>query len=158
PPLIALRRTGDEIERRFGWDAWHAQAEPRWTVIRSIKRYLENAGPETLLEVDGITVSITQLLDGVVAALVQALRARFDDKPLEAMLGVPANANSNQRFLTVEAFRRGGFEVLGLLNEPSAASIEFGHKHHGSSGRILVYDLGGGTFDVSLVEKDQQTH
>jgi molecular chaperone DnaK (HSP70) len=158
PPLVALRQTGDEIERRFGWDAWHAQAEPRWTIIRSIKRYLENAGPETLLEADGITIPITELLDGVVAALAQALRARFPDKPLEAMLGVPANANSNQRFLTVEAFRRGGFEVLGLLNEPSAASIEYGHKHEGSSGRILVYDLGGGTFDVSLVEKDQQTH
>ena len=47
---------------------------------------------------------------------------------LEVMLGVPANANSNQRFLTAEAFRQAGFHVLGLLNEPSAASIEFGHR------------------------------
>ncbi len=67
------------------------------------------------------------------------------------MLGVPANANSNQRFLTVEAFRCAGFSVLGVLNEPSAASIEFGHRQR-VAGRILVYDLGGGTFDVSLVE------
>ena len=73
------------------------------------------------------------------------------------MLGVPANANSNQRFLTVEAFRRAGFSVLGLLNEPSAASIEFGHRQK-TTGRILVYDLGGGTFDVSLVELDAGTH
>ena len=43
---------------------------------------------------------------------------------LEVMAGVPANANSNQRFLTVEAFQRAGFQVLGLLNEPSAAAIE----------------------------------
>ena len=73
------------------------------------------------------------------------------------MLGVPANANSNQRFLTVDAFRRAGFSVLGLLNEPSAASIEFGHRQR-FAGRILVYDLGGGTFDVSLVELDAGTH
>ena len=45
------------------------------------------------------------------------------------MLGVPANANSNQRFLTVEPFQRAGFQVLGLLNEPSAASIEYGHRN-----------------------------
>ena len=69
----------------------------------------------------------------------------------------PANANSNQRFLTVDAFRRAGFTVLGLLNEPSAASIEFGHRQR-ITGTILVYDLGGGTFDVSLVELDARTH
>jgi molecular chaperone DnaK (HSP70) len=70
---------------------------------------------------------------------------------------VPANANSNQRFLTVDGFRRAGFSVVGLLNEPSAASIEFGHRQS-ITGRILVYDLGGGTFDASLVELDARTH
>ena len=111
PPLVALR--GDR--RRYGWEAWAAQAEPEWTVVRSLKRILEDAGPETRIEVDGVRHALLDLLGGLVAALRQAL-------PLEAheiMLGVPANANSNQRFLTVEAFRRAGFEVLGLLNEPS---------------------------------------
>ena len=46
PPLVAMRG----MERRFGWDAWHAQEDPSWTIIRSLKRYLEDAGPETLLE------------------------------------------------------------------------------------------------------------
>ena len=82
---------------------------------------------------------------------------------LEVMLGVPANANSNQRFLTAEAFRQAGFRVLGLLNEPSAASIEFGHREraaHAENARrqILVYDLGGGTFDASLVELAGNEH
>ena len=54
-------------------------------------------------------------------------------EPLEVMLGVPANANSNQRFLTAEAFRAAGFQVLGMLNEPSAASIEFGHREPGAA-------------------------
>ena len=50
---------------------------------------------------------------------------------LQAMLGVPANANSNQRFLTQEAARAAGFEVLGLLNEPSAAAVEFARRNSG---------------------------
>ena len=79
------------------------------------------------------------------------------------MIGVPANANSNQRFLTTEAFRAAGFTVLGMLNEPSAASVEFGHRERASAlnrpgGLLLVYDLGGGTFDASLVEMEDDTH
>src|SRR6266404_2487129 len=154
PPFVALR--GNEC--RFGWDAWNTQGEAGWTVVRSLKSYLEDAGPQTIFEADGIRVPISQLMSSLVGALRDALRARFGAaEPLEAMLGVPANANSNQRFLTVEAFRRAGFSVLGLLNEPSAASIEFGHRQR-SSGRILVYDLGGGTFDVSVVELDANIH
>ncbi len=152
PPLVAIRGS----ERRYGWDAravqgGHAQGEPGWVVLRSLKRYLEDAGPETRLEVGSETIPLVDLLQGVVGA-------KKADEPLEIMLGVPANANSNQRFLTVDAFRRAGFVVLGLLNEPSAASIEYGHKQREAKGRILIYDLGGGTFDVSLVEKDEKTH
>jgi molecular chaperone DnaK (HSP70) len=154
PPLVALR--GDE--RRYGWDAWHAQGEPEWTVVRSLKRYLEEAGPETLLDAGGSTVSLAELTQGLLGQLHRELSQHFGEKELmEIMLGVPANANSNQRFLTVDAFRRAGFSVLGLLNEPSAASIEFGHRQS-FVGRLLVYDLGGGTFDASLVELDEKAH
>ncbi len=155
PPLVALRGT----ERRFGWDAWHAQDDPSWTIIRSLKRYLEDAGPETILEAGGASVPLADLMHGLLHALHQELIANFGDAPRNSkvVLGVPANANSNQRFLTVDAFRRAGFSVLGLVNEPSAASIEFGHRQR-VTGTILVYDLGGGTFDVSLVELDARMH
>jgi molecular chaperone DnaK (HSP70) len=154
PPLVALRGT----ERRFGWDAWHAQDDPSWTIIRSLKRYLEDAGPETILEAGGASVPLAELMHGLLCALHRDLAANFGDaEKFEVVLGVPANANSNQRFLTVDAFRRAGFSVLGLLNEPSAASIEFGHRQR-VTGTILVYDLGGGTFDVSLVELDSRMH
>src|SRR5713226_9907953 len=103
PSLVALR--GSKF--RFGWDAWNAQGDPGWTVVKSLKRYLENAGPETCVAVGGTVVPLGDLLHGLVDALRQALLARFgESEPLEAMLGVPANANSNQRFLTVDAFRR----------------------------------------------------
>src|SRR5215472_7409646 len=154
PPLVALRG----CERRFGWDAWHAQGDTSWTVIRSLKRYLEDSGPHTMLEAGEGSVSLAELTHGLLSALYESLSAHFGAKEeLEVILGVPANANSNQRFLTVEGFRRAGFSVLGLLNEPSAASIEFGHRQR-ITGRILVYDLGGGTFDASLVELDERTH
>ncbi len=154
PPLVALR--GEE--RRYGWEAWHMQAESDWTVVRSLKRYLEDAGPQTLLEAGGVTVALADLMHGLLAEMHKQIREHVGARePLEIMLGVPANANSNQRFLTVDAFKRAGFSVLGLLNEPSAASIEFGHRQK-FVGRLLVYDLGGGTFDASLVKLDQKTH
>lgn len=79
------------------------------------------------------------------------------NEPLEAMVAVPAHATTRQRFLTLEAFHRAGFEVLGLLNEPTAAAIEFARRHLGMiQGRspkryVVVYDLGGGTFDSAAV-------
>src|SRR5271170_6173943 len=154
PPLIAIKSD----QRRFGWDAYAMQGEPGWAMVRSLKRYLEDAGPQTQLDLGGMLVPLTELMSGLIGALRQALIGRFgESEPLEVVLGVPANANSNQRFLTVDAFRRAGFSVLGLLNEPSAASIEFGHRQH-VTGRILVYDLGGGTCDVSLVEISAGLH
>src|SRR5215469_1110483 len=122
PPLIAL---GKE-ERLYGWDAWNTQSDPRFTVIRSIKRLLKQAGPNTGLTLGGETFLIQDLITELVLALRRHLRKgstlQVDrSEPLEAMIGVPANANSNQRFLTAEAFRAAGFQVLGMLNEPSAA-------------------------------------
>lgn len=154
PSLIAMRG-GDVC---FGWDAWQAQTQPDWTVLRSVKRNLENSGPGTRLVIGDREFLLADLLGGLTKSLFAALRRHFGPhEPLEAMLGVPANANGNQRFLTIEAFQNAGFQVLGLLNEPSAAAIEFGHRQK-MKGRLLVYDLGGGTFDVSLVELEEGVH
>jgi molecular chaperone DnaK (HSP70) len=164
PPLVAVRG-GDRL---YGWHAWQVQAEPGWTVVRSVKRLLEEAGPETRIQIGDQTIPMDRLLAELVGAFRDCLLNGSNlpvsgSEPLEVMLGVPAHAHSNQRFLTVEAFRQAGFEVLGLLNEPSAASIEFGHgnrktRSSGESSRILVYDLGGGTFDASLVDLGETDH
>ena len=160
PPLVAFR--GEQ--RLYGWDAWAAQANPEYTVVRSLKRTLEEAGPATLIDVDGAEYPVSRILEEMARALRQALIENSslpgkDRARLEAVLGIPANAHSNQRFLTADAFQRAGFHVLGLLNEPSAASIEFGHGAVGKELRkILVYDLGGGTFDASLVEVHDRLH
>jgi actin-like ATPase involved in cell morphogenesis len=77
--------------------------------------------------------------------------------PLPAMVAVPANASTRQRYLTLEAFRRVGFLVQGQVNEPTAAAIEYAHREPAAlSPRspkryVVVYDLGGGTFDSAAV-------
>jgi molecular chaperone DnaK len=162
PSSVAIRGG----ERFDGWDAYDKQGDESWTVIRSIKRLLEDAGPQTLLDLGEQQLKLAGLLDGLTTALLAALHQRSNlhmgsGEALQIVLGVPAHANSNQRFLTVESFRNAGFEVLGVLNEPSAASIEFGHRQRQSKTSpetILVYDLGGGTFDASLVTLDENVH
>ena len=149
PSLVAVRGN----ERRYGWQAWACQTSPEWTMIRSLKRLLADAGPNTLLLLGDQAVPLIVVL----REMATALRALLPRETLEVMLGVPANANSNQRFLTVDAFRSAGCDVIGLLNEPSAASIEYAHQTK-MNGSILVYDLGGGTFDASLVEVSEKSH
>lgn len=162
PPLSGVAAG----RRIYGWEAWAAQSGSDSTVVRSLKRFLSGSGPQTPVDIAGETAPLAQILGELAAALLVALRERSNltilaGEKLEVMLGVPASANSNQRFLTVEAFRSAGFDVIGLLNEPSAASLEYGHSHREKATQkdtILVYDLGGGTFDASLVELDQRSH
>jgi molecular chaperone DnaK (HSP70) len=157
PSVLAV----SEDRRVYGWDALEQQGKPGWTVLRSLKRRFKNAGPNSDIAIAGQRFNLAQIAAEMMAALHRELLDRSTlgvskyDK-LQVMLGVPANANSNQRFLTQEAARKAGFEVLGLLNEPSAAAVEFAHRDSSdrknrAKGGLLVYDLGGGTFDASLV-------
>src|SRR5579863_6686475 len=78
PPLVALRGA----ERLYGWEAWHAQDDPTWTVVRSLKRYLEDAGPETVLEAGSSTgrsaaVTLTELMSGLLTALHRQICVHF---------------------------------------------------------------------------------
>lgn len=164
PSLLAI----SENKRVYGWEAHERQGEPDWTIVRSLKRLLKLVGPQTELEIGGQPLSLAEALTEMMTALRRDLLERSTlgaarNQKLEVMLGVPANANSNQRFLTQEAARAAGFEVLGLLNEPSAAAVEYAYRSgkerkKRGSGSLLVYDLGGGTFDVSLVELGEAEH
>jgi molecular chaperone DnaK (HSP70) len=164
PPVAAVKGT----ERLYGWDAIAVQDNEDWTFFRSLKRSLRSAGPLTALRAGGQALPLRQLMAEMMASLRTHLLHRSNlgadpAEPLEVMLGVPANANSNQRFLTEEAAQDAGFAVLGVINEPSAAAIEFAYRNSaerknraGSS--LLVYDLGGGTFDVSLITFGETEH
>ncbi len=164
PPVAAVRGN----ERIYGWEAVAAQEDESWTVLRSLKRWLRTAGPHTDVHVAEQTLPLRLLMAEMMGALRTQLLECSNlgagaEEPLEIVLGVPASANSNQRYLTEEAAREAGFTVLGLINEPSAAAIEFAHrnsaerKSRAGSG-LVVYDLGGGTFDVSLVTMGETEH
>jgi molecular chaperone DnaK (HSP70) len=155
-PGIAAVAGGELL---VGWDAARALAEGRAEhAIRSIKRVIGAAAPDELV-MPGITALdlATAFLRGLREALEE--RSNLETRgPLEAMVAVPANAASRQRWLTLEAFRRAGFEPIGLLNEPTAAAVEHAHLHLDLDAKkkspkryVVVYDLGGGTFDTSAV-------
>src|SRR5215510_4208305 len=129
PSLITVR--GDA--RLFGLDAARYQDDPDWALLRSLKRQLAALGPAAQLPLGTGAVTALELLAAFLAQLRRDLVTRSNlrltpQEPLEAVIAVPANAHSNQRFLTLEAFRRAGFQVRGLLNEPSAAGIEYAHR------------------------------
>ena len=156
----------------YGWEAIAAQEDEEWTVLRSLKRALRTANPHTEISAAGQRIPLRTLMAEMMMALKSHLlehsnagtdAASGPEEKLEVMLGVPANANSNQRFLTEEAAQAAGFTVLGLLNEPSAAAIEFAHRNRAERKSrvgtgLVVYDLGGGTFDVSLVTIGETEH
>jgi len=164
-PSVAAARGGEIV---FGFDAAQKHGAEGWSVLRSFKRRLGTIGPDELVEIGGHRLTALELLTGFLSALRSDLLTRSNlrvkrNEKLQAMISVPANSNSNQRFITLEAFRRAGFDARGMMNEPSAAGIEYAHHlaSGGSSQRetLVVYDLGGGTFDssvINLVERDHE--
>lgn len=166
-PSVVAERDG---ELRFGFDALAVTREQGWTVMRSFKRLLSGsrASVNGGLTIGGTWVGVVELLAGFLGALRRALETRSNlpealrRGPAEAVVAAPANAFGTQRFITLEAFRRAGFEVLAMLNEPSAAGFEYTHRYRKTltSRReyVVVYDLGGGTFDASLVKMNGRHH
>jgi molecular chaperone DnaK len=157
PSLIAANAAG---ELRFGVDAAAVRHDPQWSVLRSIKRLLNDAGPQTEVTLAGRCFRLAELLTGFLAQLKSDLLQRSNGwltpgETIEAAISVPANASSAQRLLTLDAFVSAGFHVVALLNEPSAASLEYAHRYRSTITAkreyVLIYDLGGGTFDASLL-------
>ncbi|MBA2539507.1 MAG: Hsp70 family protein [Deltaproteobacteria bacterium] len=153
-----------------GWDAARAVADgSAEQAIRSIKRVISTLAPDQpvpgLPNVTALELA-TLFLRELRRVLVERSNLELDPNELfEVMVAVPASAPSRQRWLTLEAFRRSGFQPIGLLNEPTAAAIELAHLHLSdlSAGKrrspkkyVVVYDLGGGTFDASAVSLEGQ--
>jgi molecular chaperone DnaK (HSP70) len=157
PSLVAAHEGG---ELRYGPAAAEVRQKPGWTVLRSLKRLLNEATCESTVTLAGRRHRLIDLLTGFFVHLREQLLCAsnaglFPDEPLHVAISVPANASSAQRLLTLDAFRRAGFEVEALLNEPSAAGFEYAHRYRKTiTARreyVVIYDLGGGTFDASLL-------
>lgn len=139
-------------------------ADRRYSLIRSIKRLLRDyvGGGRIGLDVHPDGFDTAEVLRGFAVALRQSVERSglFPAEPLQAVITWPANANGAQRHITRQAFKEAGFEVIGTLNEPTAAAIEFADRVvHGNrtaarklSAAVVIFDFGGGTFDCSLVK------
>jgi molecular chaperone DnaK (HSP70) len=154
PSIVSLDSNGKLV---FG------RTEPGWTVLRSFKRLLADAHPDTEVRIGTRAVLLADLLTGFLSHLREVLLyhstagLRKKDS-IEVAASVPANASTAQRLMTMDAYRRAGFDVKAVLNEPSAAGFEYAHRFRETvtSKReyVLVYDLGGGTFDASLIHME----
>ena len=165
PSIIAI--DGDRLV--YGFDAEDAAREGA-PHLRSFKRLLSDPSvtDTSTLRLGNHSISILDALTGFLSYVERQLRTNSsiaslpDSEPLEALVGIPAHAWSAQRFLPLEAFRRAGWDVLAMVNEPSAAGFEYTHRHAGTLNSkrtaILVYDLGGGTFDASIVSATGTLH
>lgn len=156
PGLAFASNSGIE----FGFDSSEDPATSH--ALRSIKRVLGSLAPDDpvpgLVNNTAAQTLATDYLKCIRRMLVEQSNLDIDpQESLEVMVAVPANSNTGQRFVTVEAFARAGFQVVGMLNEPTAAAIEFAYRNLGALGKrtpkryVVVYDLGGGTFDTSAV-------
>jgi molecular chaperone DnaK (HSP70) len=167
-PSVVAERDG---ELRFGFEAAAVSDEPSFQVVRSFKRLLSgpDATPGQTVALGGTVLPIADVLTRFLSYVKETLITRSDlrrslgrGSDLHAAIAVPANAHGAQRFVTLDAFRRAGFHVTAMLNEPSAAGFEYTHRHRDtlSSRRdvVVVYDLGGGTFDASVVRMSGRHH
>lgn len=171
-PSVIAEKGGELL---FGFEALDRRGEPGWSLCPSFKRWLSSpeATPGAKVEVGSVELPLIDVITRYLEALKHALlngsnlpaanlAAAKARGGLEATVGTPANAFSTQRLVTLEAFRRAGFNVISMLNEPSAAGVEYAHRYRNTLNsrreKVLVYDLGGGTFDVSLVDMQGRAH
>lgn len=161
PSVVALH--GGRLVHGFEALAAAEQGAP---VLRSVKRAMAapDFGPETMVRIGDTTLPVVSVLESHLTALRAALvRSGIDWASVTStVIAVPAHAHGAQRFWTLECFRRAGFPVSAMMNEPSAAGFEYTHRQprtlSSKRTRLIVYDLGGGTFDASLVKAEGTAH
>ncbi|HVF09708.1 MAG TPA: molecular chaperone DnaK [Abditibacteriaceae bacterium] len=144
--VVAFTKTG---ERLVG-DLAKRQAvlNPERT-IRSIKRKM---GTRERINIDGKPYSPEEISAMILSKLKADAETRLNEKITDAVITVPAYFDDSQRTATKNAGEIAGFNVLRIINEPTAAAIAYGLDRGGKEETIVVYDLGGGTFDVSVLE------
>ncbi len=117
--------------------------------IRSVKREI---GTDWSIDIEGKSYTAQEISARVLMKLKRDAEAFLGDSISDAVITVPAYFNDAQRTATKEAGQIAGLNVLRIINEPTAASLAYGLDKETSDHTILVFDLGGGTFDVSVLE------
>ncbi|MGH9258854.1 MAG: molecular chaperone DnaK, partial [Acidimicrobiales bacterium] len=146
PSVVAFSKGGEvlmgEVAKR------QAITNPDRT-IRSVKRHM---GTNWSIDIDGKAYNAQEISARTLQKLKRDAEAYLGDTVSQAVITVPAYFDDAQRTATKEAGQIAGLEVLRIINEPTAAALAYGLDKEGAEQTVLVFDLGGGTFDVSILE------
>ena len=145
PSVVAFTKTG---ERLVGEPAKRQAVTNAEKTISSIKR---DMGTDNGRTIDGKKYSPQQISAMILQKLKADAESYLGEKVTEAVITVPAYFNDAQRQATKDAGKIAGLEVKRIINEPTAAALAYGLDNEKEQ-KIMVYDLGGGTFDVSIIE------
>jgi molecular chaperone DnaK len=147
PSVVAFAKNGEvlvgEVAKR------QAITNPDRT-IRSVKRHMGTTW--TTDDIDGKRYTAQEISARTLQKLKRDAEAYLGETVNQAVITVPAYFNDAERTATKEAGQIAGLEVLRIINEPTAAALAYGLDKEGADQTILVFDLGGGTFDVSVLE------
>jgi len=146
PSVVSFQANG---ERLVGQVAKRQAITNPERTIASIKRQM---GTDHKTTIDGKDYTPQEISAMVLQKIKADAEAYLGEKVTQAVITVPAYFNDSQRQATKDAGRIAGLEVLRIINEPTAASLAYGLDKLDKSHKIFVYDLGGGTFDVSILE------
>ena len=147
PSVVAITKTG---ERVVGEAAKRQAAANAGRTIQSIKRQM---GSDFRAKIDGHEYSPQEISAMILSKLKTDAESYLGGSVTDAVITVPAYFSDAQRQATKDAGTIAGLNVLRIVNEPTAAALAFGIDRHEKQ-KILVYDLGGGTFDVSILDID----
>ena len=146
PSVVAFSKNGERLVGQIA--KRQAVTNPDNTVI-SIKRKM---GTNEKVKIEGDEFSPQEISAMILQKLKQDAENYLGQKVTQAVITVPAYFTDSQRQATKDAGKIAGLEVLRIINEPTAASLAFGMDKEDQDQKIMIYDLGGGTFDVSILD------
>ena len=146
PSVVAFSKNGERLVGQIA--KRQAVTNPDNTVI-SIKRKM---GTAEKVKIEGESFSPQEISAMVLQKLKTDAENYLGQKVTQAVITVPAYFSDSQRQATKDAGKIAGLEVLRIINEPTAAALAFGMDKEDQDQKIMVYDLGGGTFDVSILD------
>ena len=146
PSVVAFTKNGEVI---VGQSAKNQAVTNVDRTIRSVKRHI---GTDWSVDIDGKKYTPQEISARTLMKLKRDAEAYLGEEVTDAVITVPAYFSDSQRQATKEAGTIAGLNVLRIVNEPTAAALAYGLEKGEKEQTILVFDLGGGTFDVSLLE------
>ena len=146
PSVVAFSKNGERLVGQIA--KRQAVANPDNTII-SIKRQM---GTADKVKIDGDEFSPQEISAMILQKLKADAESYLGTTVTQAVITVPAYFNDSQRQATKDAGKIAGLEVLRIINEPTAAALAFGMDKESQDEKIMIYDLGGGTFDVSILD------